>query len=513
MEIQKQVFSKTLETHFKFPDFRKGQLEVIEAILSKKDVLAVMPTSAGKSLCYQFPSVYLKKLVIVISPLISLMNDQVRSLKEMGIKSGCLHSGLTLNEQKNVFKELNESIGYLLYLSPERAYNDGFTRWIKEKDIALFAIDEAHCVSQWGHDFRPEYSKLRFLKEIRPDVPVMALTASATPFVLNDISNCLGLKTPERIVKGFYRPNLYYQVVDCSGEDHKLKYIRSGIEAHPEGRIIIYCSKRADTEKLGETLSRYYEGVGIYHAGLSTLERTQTQKSYSEGTLRILCATNAFGMGIDQSDVRLVVHYSFPKNIESLYQEMGRAGRDGKESTCLVLYDTADKGLQVFFIKKSEAKEEIKKAQWRNLDHLIAYCETDECRHGEILTYFKDPQRMKKCGHCDSCDPQSKRKVRVTKVLVMPTVTVPSKKKVRKEKSTALTGLQEFAFAELRTWRKEKADSLDLPAFCIFSNQTLMDVARKNPKTKSELLNIKGIGPTKVEQFGEELLFVLKHAR
>lgn len=510
MRLEKHNFADKLLEHFKFSQFRKGQEEVIEAVLQKKDVLAVMPTSAGKSLCYQFPSVYLQKLVIVISPLISLMNDQVRSLKELGINTGCLHSGLTPEDQRLVFKELNENSGYLLYLSPERAYSDAFIRWIKDKEIALFAIDEAHCVSQWGHDFRPEYSKLSFLKEIRPDVPIMALTASATPFVLNDISSCLGLNGPERIVKGFYRPNLYYQVEACSGEEKKLKYIRSGIEATPQGRIIIYCSKRADAESLGETLGRFYKGVAVYHAGLSTKERTETQRAYAEGKLRILCATNAFGMGIDQSDVRLVIHYSFPKNIESLYQEMGRAGRDGKESTCLVLYDTADKGLQVFFIKKSDAKENIKKAQWKNLDHLIDYCESDECRHGEILTYFKDPQRMKRCGHCDSCDPKSERRVKLNKNLLAPAPQkTPAKKKGKNEKSLTLNAKQELIYEELKEWRKAKAELLDLPAFCVFNNQTLIDMAKASPSNVKGLLKIKGVGPAKISQYGEEIISLL----
>lgn len=602
MEFDQPKLKEILQTHFKYPDFRKGQHEVIEAILAKKDVLAVMPTSAGKSLCYQFPSVYLNKLVIVISPLISLMNDQVQALKNLNIRSGCLHSGIGIIDQKKVFEEISKNAGFLLYLSPERAYTDAFANWIKTKEIGLFAIDEAHCVSQWGHDFREEYSKLNFLKTLRPDVPIMALTATATPTVLSDISRSLKLINPEKIINGFYRPNLYYQVEHCSGEDNKITYIKSGIESTPTGRIIIYCGKREEAEGLKNILGKIYKKVGVYHGGMSAKDREETQKSYTSGDLRILCATNAFGMGIDQPDVRLVIHHRFPKNIESLYQEMGRAGRDGKESTCLVLFDKADKSLQNFFIVNSKAPKMIKDAQWKNLNLLIDYCESDECRHAEILTYFKDPHRMKKCGHCDSCLPTTKRRIKICRTTrpvteikqeILPTSTnttekqhealvnwrrelakklnttgpllidnrdltrivksnpknlnellslsisstqfiskygiqildvlnsisvtktsndieIKKIKKIMNKESDSLSNAEERRFELLKLWRKDKANTLDLPTFCILSNKTLISIAKKNPKTLKELMSIHGIGPHKLEQFGKEILAYIK---
>jgi ATP-dependent DNA helicase RecQ len=508
-----------LKQNFGLDGFRPGQQEIISSILSGRDVMAVLPTGGGKSLCFQFPAVYAQKLVVVVSPLIALMQDQVRGLKSVGIPAGALHSGQSLDEKRQIFSDLKKGEGYVLYLSPERVQKEGFQGWIRGQNVGLFAIDEAHCVSQWGHDFRSEYAQLKILKKLRPDVPTLALTASATPLVLDDISKQLGLNKPERRVHGFYRSNLYFQVEKCE-EDEKLPYLMAALKQFPEGRAIVYCGTRKTTEMVASRLEKEFLGVGHYHAGLSADQRTKIQKSYSQSELRILVATNAFGMGIDQPDVRLVVHYNMPANLDALSQEMGRAGRDGQESTCMMLYSGKDKGLQSFFIQSSEAHQDIKNLRWRNLDTLVYYAEGGECRHAEILTYYRDAQRLKTCGHCDNCAPDSSRRVKpdrsafaqFTKLAASGVEKPKSSAKTKSKKALApeedaLTSAQDKElFAKLKEWRLQKARELDVPAFVIFGDKTLRQLCLRRPENSTELLKIYGIGPEKAERFGAELI-------
>ncbi len=505
------TFENLLKQTFKLNEFRQGQREIISSVLNKKDVLAVLPTGGGKSLCYQFSAIYLQKLVIVISPLIALMKDQVASMQRLGIPSGALHSGQSDIEKKSIFQQMNLGGPFILYLSPERAQKEGFHKWIKTQDVGLFAIDEAHCVSQWGHDFREEYAQLSSLKELRPDVPILALTASATPTVLRDISSHLKLNKPDKMVYGFYRPNLYYQVETCADEEMKISLLLQALNQNPTGRVLVYCGTRKITEEIASFLQKKIPGTGYYHAGLSTEERNSTQQDYIQGKLRVLVATNAFGMGIDQPDVRLVVHYQMPANIDSLYQEMGRAGRDGLNSTCLMLYARKDKGLQSYFIQSSDAPSRIKDSRWKTLESLVNYSEGSECRHTEILTYYKDSQRIENCGHCDVCDPQSDRRV------IKPVIPVKQSQTVLKKKKSAQTEIklntvEEQRFLTLKKWRKQKAKELDSPAFVIFSDQTLRQLAIKNPQNINQLTTIYGIGEAKLEKFGWDVLAELKNS-
>lgn len=495
-----------LRQHFQLDGFRRGQAEIISSVLAGKDVLAVLPTGGGKSLCYQYIAVAKNQLVLVISPLIALMNDQVASLKRMGVPAGCLHSAQTADDKREVFQALNKGGAFVLYVSPERTQIEGFQKWIADFKIALIAVDEAHCVSQWGHDFREDYAQLQTLKKMRPEVPMLALTASATPFVLNDIAKQLGLKSPARHVHGFYRPNLYYQVEICVDEDEKLRILRQSLKQNPTGRILIYCGTRRVAEELSEILLIDFPQTGYYHAGMGAKERLLVQNDYASGNLRILTATNAFGMGIDHPDVRLVVHFQMPANIDSLYQEMGRAGRDSKESTCILLYAKKDKGLQSFFIQSSKAPDHILNSRWRSLENLVEYAEAGECRHAEILTYYQDSQRIQRCGHCDVCAPNSARKIIRPPAPVAPVKTKRRKSATSNTDATILDAEAQRVFEILRLWRREKAQELDVPAFVVFSDRTLRQLAQMRPTQKSELYKIYGMGDAKIERFGPELL-------
>lgn len=496
-----------LRDRFGISEFRPGQKTIIESILSGRDTLAVLPTGGGKSLCFQLPALAKGKLVICVSPLIALMKDQVASLQKRGIKSGFLASVQSEEERRQVFTEMKAGGPYILYLSPERVQKEGFKKWILSQDVALFAIDEAHCVSQWGHDFREEYADLKVLKTIRPDVPILALTASATPNVLDDVTNTLGLKNCLRLVRGFYRSNLYYQVKVCADEQEKLEWLTRSLSQFTEGRCLVYCGTRKVTEQIADLLSSRFASVGFYHAGLRPEDRNRIQEDYTSGRTRILVATNAFGMGIDQPDVRLVVHFQMPANIDSLYQEMGRAGRDGKPSTCLMLYSKKDKGLQSYFIQSSQASAEIKHKRWGTLEAIVSYSESSECRHREILTYYRDSHKITSCGHCDICEPLSSRAIHQQSKPIVVLKKALSKKASKKQKITLdLNPEQELRFQSLRQWRKAKAQELDLPAFVIFSDQTLRDLAIKNPKNLDSLKNVFGVGEVKADRFGWDLL-------
>lgn len=498
---------------FGLESFRKGQRPVIQSVLAKHDAIAVMPTGGGKSLCYQLPAVLANQLVVVITPLISLMQDQVRNLRAIGIRAGCLHSGQSREDKLEVFSDMKQNGTYLLYLSPERVQSPGFGPWLRQKDVALIAIDEAHCVSQWGHEFRQDYHRLHVLREFKPGVPILALTATATPDVLKDIARQLRMEKPERHVYGFYRPNLFYQVETVDSDFEKSAYLVEAIRSSPQGRVLVYCGTRRQCEETANDLLGRFEDVGFYHAGMSADERNQVQRDYESGKIRILAATNAFGMGMDYPDVRLVVHLQMPASVEAYYQEVGRAGRDGRKSHCLLLYARKDKNLHTFFIRESKAEPQVIRQRWRSLDAIVSFVEGGECRHSGILTYFRDTERITNCGHCDVCTPDDEM------CLAKPRFETPPRAvRVRKASKPALAGEdaiplsveEESRALILKEWRKAYAAERDVAAFIVFSNKTLRDLARRNPRTLEDLERVHGFGPSRIAHIGQEIIAELK---
>jgi ATP-dependent DNA helicase RecQ len=388
----------TLKKHFGYDQFRPLQQEIIRDALAGRDVFVLMPTGGGKSLCFQLPALVRDHLTIVVSPLISLMKDQVDALQTSGIPATYLNSTLSGNEAKTRWRGLHRGEYRLLYVAPERLMLDTFLERAINWNIAQFAIDEAHCISEWGHDFRPEYRELKKLREHLPDVPVMALTATATERVRADIVKELHLRDPRCYVASFNRPNLTYRVVPKSKPyEQLLAFIRN----RPNDSGIVYCASRKSTESLARNLNEDGVSAKPYHAGLTASERTKHQESFLRDDVRVVTATIAFGMGINKPNVRFVVHYDLPKNLESYYQETGRAGRDGLPSECVLLFSPNDVAKQLHFCdEKSENEGRIARAQLRQMVH---YAEARECRRAVLLKYFGEEFLKEQCDGCDNC--------------------------------------------------------------------------------------------------------------
>jgi ATP-dependent DNA helicase RecQ len=412
-----------LRAHFGHETFRAGQQQVVDAVLGGRDVLAVMPTGSGKSLGYQLPAMMLPGLTLVVSPLISLMKDQVDELNRRGIPSGALHSMLTAEGRRRVIDAACRRKLRLLYVAPERFASQPFMQLLRELGVARFVIDEAHCVSEWGHDFRPDYRRLRAAAAACRSIdhgarpPMAAFTATATPEVRADVISLLGLESPQVLVAGFDRPNIHLRVVAAEDEDEKHDMLPRLVSGR---RALVYAATRRSTEAVAATLS----GAGIqsaaYHAGLQDEERTRVQDAFAAGSLPVVCATNAFGMGIDRPDVDAVVHFAIPGSVEAYYQEIGRAGRDGRPATATLLWDRADVATREFLIDRPrqqkgppavdvDAAEVSRRRQidHRKLQRMIGYAETGSCLRASILRYFGDPAVREPCGSCGNCEPHA----------------------------------------------------------------------------------------------------------
>ena len=383
-----------LKHYYGYDSFRPAQAEIIETILSKRDVLAIMPTSAGKSICFQVPALMLDGITIVVSPLISLMYDQVTSLKEMGIQAILLNSAMTSIEYYQAIEQLQRGEVKLLYVAPERFEQEGFLEMMQGIQISMVAVDEAHCISQWGQDFRPSYQNIDTFVAQLPTRPIVAaFTATATPRVRQDIKQQLKLQHPYEVVTSFDRANLYFGMEEPRDKMNRLLELIK--EKEP---TIVFCNTRKEVEKVCEKLQKKGIAADWYHAGLSPEARSKVQEDFIFDRIDVIVATNAFGMGIDKSNVRKVIHYNMPKDIESYYQEAGRAGRDGEPAECILLYGAKDIIINKFLVKQNEDKVGMAK-----LNEMIDYCRTVRCLRGFMLDYFGQKDIPDDCGHCTNC--------------------------------------------------------------------------------------------------------------
>lgn len=397
--MQTAQLQDALQHYFGFSTFRGSQEEIIQRTLEGEDSLVIMPTGGGKSICYQLPSLLMDGLTIVVSPLIALMKDQVESMRANGIAAASLNSSVSQEASANIKSQIARKQLKLLYVSPERAVSEGFLSFIGREHVNLIAIDEAHCVSMWGNDFRPEYTKLHKLNRLFPHAPHLALTATADTATQADISKQLGLKQPKLFLASFERPNITIKVQPAHG---RWNMIRKFISSRPDEPGIVYCLSRKSTEELAEKLNASGIKAAHYHAQLPGHERDRVQQAFQKDDIQVVCATIAFGMGVDKSNIRWVIHYNMPKNIESYYQEIGRAGRDGAPAQALLFFGMNDFMILRKFVTDSQGDQTFKDVQLAKLQRMLEFCQATSCRTNIILHYFGE-HRDNPCQHCDRC--------------------------------------------------------------------------------------------------------------
>lgn len=598
---------EVLYRYFGYTAFRSGQAELIDAQLSGRDVFGIMPTGGGKSLCYQIPALMLEGITLVVSPLISLMKDQVTALKNMGVSAAYVNRSLSAEQIRLVLRNIQQKKYKIIYIAPERLLTESFLAATSNLKIAMVAVDEAHCISQWGQDFRPSYLRIAdFLKLLKVRPVVSAFTATATQEVRDDVERILGLQNPLRIITGYDRPNLRFAVVQPKSKPLALLDF---IEARPGKCGIVYCSTRKEVEKVCQMLQNKGISATRYHAGLSEEERHTNQDDFVYDRCKVMVATNAFGMGIDKSNVGYVIHYNMPQCIESYYQEAGRAGRDGENADCILLYSPSDIRTAKFLIQHPTENEELSEEERSNLvkkalirlDAMVGYCNTSHCLRGYILEYFGQ-EHPQLCGNCSNCESTAEQRditeyakmilsciyriheqlgyslgiTLVVRVLhgsrekrikelrldrlstyglmnhvpraeiremisalenqgyimthpdrgdlnltdkarevlfhgekVKMLVRKKKREKSRKEDASSnpnTAGLLE----ELKALRLTLAKEENMPAYIVFSNATLKDMAQKAPVTMAEFLAVSGVGKFKAERYGQRFLTAIK---
>ncbi|MFH0853362.1 MAG: RecQ family ATP-dependent DNA helicase [bacterium] len=482
---QTHNFLTTLKKHFGYDAFRPLQEEIIKQVMQGNDALVLMPTGGGKSMCFQLPALMREGTTLVISPLISLMKDQVDAFNANGVAAAFLNSSLDAASIHEMQRQVQSGKIKLLYLAPERLALRHFREWLQNINITLIAIDEAHCISEWGHDFRPDYRNLVTLRRDFPETPIIALTATATKQVREDIVRQLALRKYRTFLSSFNRPNLRYDVYP---KQQAFATLVGLLQQDQIGSTIIYCFSRKGTEDLAKRLALNGFSALPYHAGLVPLIRRKTQERFIRDEVRIIVATIAFGMGIDKPDVRLIVHYDLPKSIEGYYQETGRAGRDSLPSRCVLLYSYGDTVKHRFFTQKIEDRDERDRAE-EQLRQVVKYAETKTCRRKFLLRYFGEDPTKVACARCDICLPNA-----------LPAI----------EQSNAAPKYDRELFEQLRRLRKSLADARGVPPFVIFGDRSLQDMAAYFPQSLENFSQAHGVGQSKLQSFGKIFLSAIQ---
>jgi ATP-dependent DNA helicase RecQ len=505
-----------LQRYWGYTSFRPLQERIVRSLVAGHDTCVVMPTGGGKSLCYQLPSVVLGRTAIVISPLIALMHDQAAQLAQMGIPAAVLNSSVTGEAQNRIMRKAREGAYRLLYLSPERLQRADTIGWLQHIPISFFAIDEAHCISEWGHEFRPEYRQLKRLRTSFPDLPIAAFTASATRHVRHDILTQLALRDPDKYIASFHRPNLHYLVRECDGPEHQ-NLLVAALRHHSEGNVIVYSPTINKVEETVDFLGDQGIAAVPYHAKMSAEDRSRNQERWTSDEVRILVGTIAFGLGINKATVRAVIHLSLPKSVEQFYQEAGRAGRDGNPADCILLWQKRDAGLLGHFANKVQDPAERERS-WQRYFKIRDFAESGNCRHRQICTHFGETPKWSSCGACDVCGGMPEwLGLAVSHENVRRVFAVAPRRSLDPAANSALAAMNQPDTEELREylreWRRAMAKEQGIPAYIVLHDSSLDGICQVRPSTLAQLRTIAGIGERKAELYGNEILSVLQRFR